>query len=84
MSNNTFMQGFHDWRASVRNLLRRRDLKPSDVAFGEWRFDWFAAFVAGCRPYEAIEDAIAELRGRGLLDEDGNPTEEYRNAIESL
>lgn len=57
-------------------------LESQDVAFGDWRFDWFEAFVAGIRPSEAVEDAIAELRGRGLLDEEGDRTEEFAQSID--
>ena len=76
------LQAFHDWRGSVRSRLARRHIRPQDVAFGEWRFDWYQSFVAGCRPYEAIEDALSELRDRGLLTDEGM-SEEYTDFIKT-
>lgn len=68
-NNNAFMEKFHAWRVKVRYILGRHNLKFDDVADGEWRFDWFQSFVAGCMPYEVVEDALAEMRDRGLLPE---------------
>lgn len=55
-----------DWMYTVRSLLAQRGMLKTDFADGDWRFDWELPFTVGVKPHEAIEDALAELRGRGL------------------
>lgn len=50
-------------------LLNGYNIETNQVWQADWRFDWYQTWVAGCKPYEAVEDAIMELSGRGILEE---------------
>lgn len=56
-------QHYIDWLKKCRRLL---GIPTEEVAEGDWRFDWHLSYVVGCKPYEAVEDARAELRDRGI------------------
>lgn len=59
-----------NWHQKVNALLRAAyNIKTDDVWQADWRFDWHAEWASGCTPNEAMQDAIAELRDRGILDE---------------
>lgn len=60
---------FTGWLGRVDAILDAdgAGFEAQDVAHGDWRFDWQESFLAGCQPYEAIEDALVELRDRHLL-----------------
>lgn len=64
-----FDQYFAWLRKANGILLTNHNIATHQVFDGEWRFDWYQSWVAGCPPYQAVEDSYAELRDRGILDE---------------
>lgn len=50
-------------------LINNYGIATYHVWQADWHFDWHQSWVVGCKPYEAAEDAIAELRDRGILEE---------------
>lgn len=58
-------------------LLSSYNIHPEHVWQGDWHFDWHRSWVAGVTPWEAIQDAVAELRDRGILEEVLESVSEY-------
>lgn len=59
-------QHYIEWLKKCRRLLGR---PVEDVADGEWRYGWHVQYICGNSPAQAVENARAELRDRGLGEE---------------
>lgn len=71
----TISGAFLAWRRRASDQLHSVCGKSADDVWqGDWLFNWHQSWVAGCTPFEAAQDAYCELRDRGLLSQELEPT----------
>lgn len=66
---NEIHQQYLSWLRKASDCLFNLCGKSSgEVWQGDWHFNWYESWLSGIKPYEAAEDAYAELDTRGLLE----------------